>query len=56
MPKSEVKIKLVEISGSQCGEYEDEALANFCQTTRRYKPEDSHLHTRRRENLKSYYV
>jgi hypothetical protein len=27
---------------------------NFCQTTRRNKPEDSHLHTRRRENLKSH--
>jgi hypothetical protein len=24
------------------------------QTTRRYKPEDSHLRTHRRENLKSY--
>jgi hypothetical protein len=24
------------------------------QTTRRYNPEDSHLHTRRRENLKSH--
>jgi hypothetical protein len=27
---------------------------NFYQTTRRYNPEDSHLHTHRRENLKSY--
>jgi hypothetical protein len=27
---------------------------NFYQTTRRYNPEDSHLHYRRRENLKSY--
>jgi hypothetical protein len=26
---------------------------NFYQTTRRYNPEDSHLHTRRRENLRS---
>jgi hypothetical protein len=33
-----------------------ETLVNFYQTTRRYNPEDSHLHTRRRENLKSYYV
>jgi hypothetical protein len=27
---------------------------NFYQTTRRYNPKDSNLHTRRRENLKSY--
>jgi hypothetical protein len=26
----------------------------FYQTTRRYNPEDSHLRTHRRENLKSY--
>jgi hypothetical protein len=26
------------------------------QTTRRYNPEDSHLHTRRSENLKSYLI
>jgi hypothetical protein len=31
-----------------------ETLVNFYQTTRRYNPEDSHLHTPRRENLKSY--
>jgi hypothetical protein len=31
-----------------------ETLVNFYQTTRRYKPEDSHLRTHRRENLKSY--
>jgi hypothetical protein len=30
--------------------------ANFYQTTRRYNPEDTHLHIRRRENLKSYFV
>jgi hypothetical protein len=29
---------------------------NFYQTTRRYKPEDSHLRIHRRENLKSYFV
>jgi hypothetical protein len=28
--------------------------ANLHQTTRRNNPEDSHLHTRRRENLKSH--
>jgi hypothetical protein len=33
-----------------------ETLVNFYQTTRRYNPEDSHLHTHRRENLKSYKV
>jgi hypothetical protein len=31
-----------------------ETLVNFYQTTRRYNPEDSHLHTHRRESLKSY--
>jgi hypothetical protein len=31
-----------------------ETLVNFYKTTRRYNPEDSHLHTRCRENLKSY--
>jgi hypothetical protein len=31
-----------------------ETLVNFYQTTRRYNPEDSRLHTHRRENLKSY--
>jgi hypothetical protein len=33
-----------------------ETLVNFYQTTRRNNPEDSHLHIRRRENLKSYRV
>jgi hypothetical protein len=32
-----------------------ETSVNFYQTTRRYNPEDSHLYTRRRENLKSYF-
>jgi hypothetical protein len=31
-----------------------EMSVNFCQTTRRYSPEDSHLRTHRRENLKTY--
>jgi hypothetical protein len=31
-----------------------ETLVNFYQTTRRYNPEDSHLRTHRRKNLKSY--
>jgi hypothetical protein len=31
-----------------------ETSVNFYQTTRRYNPEDSDLHTRRRENLKFY--
>jgi hypothetical protein len=30
-----------------------ETLVNFYQTTRLYNPEDSHLRTHRRENLKS---
>jgi hypothetical protein len=33
-----------------------ETLVNFYQTTRRYKPEDSHLRTHRRENFKTYYI
>jgi hypothetical protein len=31
-----------------------ETSVNFYQTTLRYNPEDSHLRTYRRENLKSY--
>jgi hypothetical protein len=31
-----------------------ETLVNFYQTTRGNKPEDIHLHIRRRENLKSF--
>jgi hypothetical protein len=30
-----------------------ETLVNFYQTIRRYNPEDSHLRTHRRENLKT---
>jgi hypothetical protein len=33
-----------------------ETLVNFYQTTRRNIPEDSHLHIRHRENLKSHKV
>jgi hypothetical protein len=33
-----------------------ETLVNFYQTTRHYNPEDSHLRTHRRENLKSYFL
>jgi hypothetical protein len=33
-----------------------ETSVNFYETTRRYNPEDSHLRTHRRENLKSYEV
>jgi hypothetical protein len=32
-----------------------ETSVNFYQTTRRNNPEDSHRHTRRRENLKSHF-
>jgi hypothetical protein len=31
-----------------------ETLVNLCQSTRRYNPEDSHPHTHRRENLRTY--
>jgi hypothetical protein len=33
-----------------------ETSVNFFQTTRRNNPEDSHLHTCRRENLKSHII
>jgi hypothetical protein len=33
-----------------------ETLVNFYQTARPYNQENSHLHTRRRENLKSYKI
>jgi hypothetical protein len=33
-----------------------ETSLNFYQTKRRNHPEDSHLHTRRRENLKSHKI
>jgi hypothetical protein len=33
-----------------------ETSVNFYQTAQRNIPEDSHLHTRRRENLKSHLV
>jgi hypothetical protein len=33
-----------------------ESLVNLSQKTRRNNPEDSHLHTHRRESLKSYYI
>jgi hypothetical protein len=33
-----------------------ETSVNFYQTTRRNNPEDSHLHTRRREKLKSHVI
>jgi hypothetical protein len=32
-----------------------ETSVNFYHTTRRNNPEDSHLHTRRRKNLKSHH-
>jgi hypothetical protein len=35
------------------GSKTSEMSVNFYQTTRRNNPEDSHLHTRRRENPKS---
>jgi hypothetical protein len=33
-----------------------ETLVHLYQTTRRYNPEDSHLRTHRRENLKSNHI
>jgi hypothetical protein len=46
------KIKLIALTKEAAST--SEMFVNFYQTTRRYNPEDSHLHTRRRENLKSY--
>jgi hypothetical protein len=33
-----------------------ETLVNFYRNTRRFNPEDSHLRTQRRENLKYYTI
>jgi hypothetical protein len=33
-----------------------ETLVNFYQTIQHYNPEDSHLHTHCRENLKYYFI
>jgi hypothetical protein len=33
-----------------------EMSVNFYQTTRYNNPEDSHCHTRRRDNLKSHFI
>jgi hypothetical protein len=33
-----------------------ETSVHWHQSTRRYNPQDSHLHSHRRENLKSYYT
>jgi hypothetical protein len=33
-----------------------ETSVNFYQTTRRNNPEDSHFHTRRRDNLNSHHL
>jgi hypothetical protein len=38
------------------GDSSFETLVNFYQTTWRYNPEDRHLRTNRRENLKSYQL
>jgi hypothetical protein len=38
------------------GRSTSETSVNFYQTTRRYNPEESHLHSCRHENLKSYTV
>jgi hypothetical protein len=43
------EVLLPSLSGST-----SETSVNFYQTTRRFNPEDSYLHTRRRENLKSH--
>jgi hypothetical protein len=52
---SEVKLMAVFISTlTMEAARTSETLVNFYQTTRRYNPEDSHLRTHRRENLKSY--
>jgi hypothetical protein len=47
---------LVEVALMMEAARTSETLVNFCQTTRRYNPEYSHLRTHRRENLKSYIM
>jgi hypothetical protein len=42
--------------GDETSARTSETLVNFYQTTRRYNPEDSHLHTHSRENLESYLI
>jgi NADH pyrophosphatase NudC (nudix superfamily) len=49
MKKAIAIIALMMEAARTCG-----TLVNFYQTIRRYNPEDSHLLTHRRENLKSY--
>jgi hypothetical protein len=45
-PSSSLIALMMEAAGTS------ETSVNFYQTARRYNLEDSHLHTRRRENLK----
>jgi hypothetical protein len=41
--------------GACCLHHQGDESVNFWQTTRCNNPEDNHLHTRRRENLKYHY-
>jgi hypothetical protein len=47
------KCKVMSLSRSPTIVFSDQSLVNIYQTTRCYNPEDSNLHTHRRENLKS---
>jgi hypothetical protein len=42
--------------GACCLHHQNKMSVNFYQTTRRNNPEDSHLHTRRLQNLKSQLI
>jgi hypothetical protein len=44
------------IRAMMVAESTSETSVSFYQTVRRNNPEDSHLHTRRRENLKSHKI
>jgi hypothetical protein len=42
--------------GAYCYHHQGNELVKFCETTQRSIPQDSHFHTRRRENMKSHII
>jgi hypothetical protein len=48
LPPSSLIVLMMEAASTS------EMVVNFYETTQRYNPEDSHLHTFHRENLKSH--
>jgi hypothetical protein len=51
-----VVYKFTDVSQNNEGSTTSETPVNFCQTTWRYNPEDSHLRTHSRKNLGSYTI